>query len=178
MRIVPFRQASISAIVFILLGDTGSSQRKILRVPLATGEAVAVVSYDPDRVAPEDVKRWMQLSEEGRYSVPVIQFHSDCKADEITADTRQLRAGIESTQKVIEELERTIYPAEASEIIKYLRLRQGFWLWQGERQLAWLQDGIFPGSEWAGMYFSKRCGQVLEEFRRADTYSQRCSGFS
>lgn len=137
-------------------------------MPLPAGEATAVVTFDSDRVSPQDVKRWMQVSEQGLYLEPHIQFYSDCKSSNMEARKRRLQADISGTHRIVRRLDPVTFPAELSRVILYLRQRQSFWLWQAEQQLAFMERGDKPGLEWGGINAEQKCGNSVKQFRAQD----------
>jgi hypothetical protein len=123
-----------------------------LRIPLEPGEAeeVAVVTFDENRISAADLRRWMFLHENGRYATPAQGYYADCKP----SDLPKLQNDIKQTEDILKELDSNDYPSELSDVVAYLKLLQSFSLWQAQQELAFLNSGRLPDSEYNGVDFS------------------------
>lgn len=129
----------MALLVGIVAGVHGQTT---IRVPLS--EQIAVITFDENRVSAEDVKRWIQLAENGGYSGPIIQFYSKCQQ----VKAKKLEHDIEKTRRLVSELDPTKYPVELSDVVVYLRRLQSSWLWQAEQQLVFLKTGQLPATDY------------------------------
>jgi len=61
-------------VTLLLIGgcalNDAAQRNTTIQVPLKSGDFIAVVIFDESRHPAEDVKRWMELSEQGFYSEP------------------------------------------------------------------------------------------------------------
>ena len=141
-----------------------------LRIPIGPGqpEEVAVVTFDESRISAENLKRWMLLHENGRYATPVQGYYPDCKP----SDVPKLQSDIKQTEDILKQLDSKDYPSELSDVVEYLKNLQSFWLWQAQQELAFLNSGKLPDSEYKGVDLSacratdsdkpaQQCHQIL-----------------
>ena len=121
-----------------------------LRIPLEPGpqpEAIAVVTFDADRVSAEDVKKWMPLHESAYYDTPAFGYDPDCKPSDIP----RLEEDIKKTEQLVSDLDHNDYPKELTDVVRYVRDLQSFWLWMAQQELAFLKSGKLPQTEYKGL---------------------------
>jgi hypothetical protein len=121
-----------------------------LRIPLQPGpvpEQIAVVTFDADRVPAEDVKKWMLLHETAYYDTPTFGYYPDCKP----SDVPKLEQDIKKTEQIVNDLDPNKYPPELSDVVRYLKDLQSFWLWLTQQKLAFLKSGKLPQTEYNGL---------------------------
>lgn len=120
-----------------------------LRIPLQPGEPeeIAVVTFDPDRVSAEDVKKWMLLHENAHYHTPMFGYYPDCKPSDIP----KLEQDIKKTEQMLNDLDANNYPKEAADVVRYVKDLQSFWLWLAQQELAFLKSGKLPPAEYNGI---------------------------
>jgi hypothetical protein len=127
-----------------------SSREVTLRIPLQPGpepEQIAVVTFDPDRVSAEELKRWMRLHETSYYHTPVFGFYPECKPSDIP----KLEGDVKKAEQIVAELDPNRYPLNLTDVVRYLRDLQSTWLWLAQQQLAFLKSGKLPQTEYNGV---------------------------
>lgn len=127
----------------VLIAIAASPKREVtLRIPLQPGEPeeIAVVTFDADRIAVQDLKRWMLLHEHGYYHTPMFGFYAEPKPSDIS----KLRKDIKKTERIVAELDPHHFPGELTDVVGYLRDLQSFWLWLTQQELAFLESGKLP----------------------------------
>jgi len=120
-----------------------SSREVTLRIPLQPGpepEQIAVVTFDPDRVSAEELKRWMLLHETSYYHTPIFGFYPECKPSDIP----KLEEDIKKAVQIVSDLDPNKYPAKLTDVVRYLRDLQSSWLWLAQQHLAFLKSGKLP----------------------------------
>jgi hypothetical protein len=120
-----------------------------LRIPLQPGqpEEIAVVTFDADRVSAEHVKKWMLLHEASYYHTPTFGYYPDCKPSDIS----KLEEDIKRTEQMVSDLDHHDYPKELTDVVRYVRDLQSFWLWMAQQELAFLKSGKLPQTEYNGL---------------------------
>lgn len=121
-----------------------------VRIPLQPGpqpEQIAVVTFDADRVSAEDVKKWMLLHETAYYDTPVFGYYPECKP----ADIPKLEEDIKKTQQIVGDLDPNKYPPALADVVQYLKDLQSLWLWMAQQELAFLNSGKLPQTEYKGV---------------------------
>jgi hypothetical protein len=144
----------------ILLGSALSAVAQnmaTLRVPLKSGDYIAVVTFDESHFSAKDVTHWIELAQEGLYSEPQVAAHS-CKSEATSEYVPKFRAAIDETARLIEELDPSDYPQQLSEVVVYLRRHQSFWLWNDQQELQFLSVGSIPALKWDEVDTGQRCG--------------------
>jgi hypothetical protein len=137
-------------LLIALLAASPADKKVTLRIPLMPGpqpEEIAVVIFDADRVSAEDVKKWMLLHESAHYHTPAFGYYPDCKPSDIP----KLEQVIKTTQQMVSELDHNDYPKELTDVVRYLRDLQSFWLWLTQQELAFLKSGKLPQTEYNGL---------------------------
>jgi hypothetical protein len=154
---------------------TAVAQRRItIRVPLPHGEAIAVVTFDATRLSQDDVRRWMELSEQGRYAAPVLGSDTDCNRSMRQSDVNRLAADISQARQVVKDLDPNAYPPELSRVVMYLKRLQSFWLWRAEQGLAFWQNGKKPELQWDDIDTRESCGNTIASLGAAPDNEQAC----
>lgn len=126
-----------------------------LRIPLEPGQAeeVVVVTFDEDRVSAADLKRWMLVHRNGRYTTPTHGYYPECKESDIP----KLEDDVAKTQEILRNLNSGDYPQELSDVVTYLKNLQSFWLWQEEQELAFVKQGKLPDSVYNEIDLGSAC---------------------
>ena len=141
-----YRTVLIATVVVL-----SSGRREVtLRIPLQPGpepEEIAVVTFDPDRVSAEELKKWMLLHENSYYHTPAVGFYPECKPSDIP----KLEEDVKKSEQIVAELDTNKYPAKLTNVVRYLRDLQSFWLWLAQQQLAFLKSGKLPQTEYNGV---------------------------
>jgi hypothetical protein len=118
-----------------------------LRIPLQPGEKpedIAVVTFDADRISVQDLKRWMLLHERAYYDTPLFGFYPEPKPSDIP----KLKEDIKKTEQIVSELDASHFPAELTDVVRYLKDLQSFWLWLSQQELAFLESGKLPPAKY------------------------------
>jgi hypothetical protein len=126
------------------------STKVTLSIPLQPGpepELIAVVTFDTDRVSATDVKRWMLLHESSYYDTSVFGYYPECKP----SDVPKLEKDIKKTQQIVDDLDPNKYPPALNDVVRYLKDLQSLWLWQAQQELAFLNSGKLPQTEYNGV---------------------------
>jgi hypothetical protein len=144
-----------------------------IQVPLNSGDFVAIITFDENRHAAEDVKRWMELSKEGSYSEPRHAVYL-CDSNGASEYLPQYRSAIDETAQLVKELDPSDYPQELSDVVTYLRHLQTFWLWLDQEQLEFLTVGRTPATKWEDIDTGPRCNWTLAKLRRVKNPLQKC----
>jgi hypothetical protein len=144
-----------------------------IQVPLESGDSIAVVTFDESRHSAEDVKHWVELSEEGSYSEPRVALYS-CDSEGTSEYVARFQVAIDETAKLIKELDPSDYPQELSEVVTYLHHLQSFWLWLDEQELEFLSVGSAPATKWEDIETGPRCNWTVNKLRRAKSPRQKC----
>ena len=85
----------VLAISLTTVSCVAAAQRwATIQVPLEKGEAIAAVRFDASRISGADVKRWMEVSEQGRYSAPIPGSYTDCNPSNRQAEVDRLQADV------------------------------------------------------------------------------------
>lgn len=126
-----------------------SSRQVTIRIPLQPGEPeqIAVLTFDPDRVSAQDLKKWMLLHETVYYDTPMFGYYPDCKPSDIP----KLEQDIKKTEQLVKDLDPNSYPAGLTDVVRYLRDLQSFWLWLTQQELTFLKTGKLPQTEYKGL---------------------------
>lgn len=145
-----------------------------LRIPLQPGpepEEIAIVTFDPNRVSAEELKRWMLLHNNSYFHTPVFGFYPDCKQSDIP----KLERDIKKTQQLVDELDPNKFPVELTDIVRYLKDLQSSWLWMTQQQLTFLKTGKLPETAYNGVEVACRipastdkahlCNQIVHQWR-------------
>jgi hypothetical protein len=136
--------------ILLIAIATLSTKQTTLRIPLQSGpvpEEIAVVTFDADRVSAQDVKRWMLLHESSYYDTPVFGYYPECKP----SDVPKLEKDIKKTQQIVDDLDPNKYPPALTDVVRYLKDLQSLWLWQAQQELAFLNSGKLPQTEYNGV---------------------------
>jgi hypothetical protein len=144
-----------------------------IQVPLESGESIAVITFDESRHSAEDVKHWVELSEEGSYSEPRVALYS-CNSEGTSEYVARFQVAIDETAKLIKELDPSDYPQELSEVVTYLHHLQSFWLWENEQELQFLSVGSPPETKWEDLDTGHRCNWTVNKLRRAKSRVLKC----
>jgi hypothetical protein len=137
------------------------------------------VTFDRARVSPEDVKRWMKLSDfissENGYQVPPSlglcrrddPRYVGCGAAQEFPDLHNAAVNLNEIRKNITDLDPNRFPADLSRVVLYLRQIQNFSLWANTQQLEFLEKRNVPALESAFQKIDpkKSCGTVLDQIR-------------
>ncbi len=158
MKTVAFRSIVWVLSVVCLGFNLAAQKQTTIRVPLPPSEEIAVVTFDPARIAVSDVKHWMQLAENARYSAPVVPIF-DCGENRSVLNVRR---AVAANRNLIAELDPRKYPPVLSGVVGYLRRLQSFRLWQLEQKLAFVQNGDTPGLQWEDINADEQCGSVAQ----------------
>jgi hypothetical protein len=120
-----------------------------LRIPLQPGqpEEIAVITFDADRVSAEHVKKWMLVHETSYYHTPTFGYYPDCKPSDIS----KLEEDIKRTEQMVSDLDHNDYPKELTDVVRYVRDVQSFWLWMAQQELAFLKSGKLPQTKYNGL---------------------------
>src|SRR4051812_44599916 len=112
--------------LMIVAGDVNSiaQKQRIIRVPLLPSEEIAVVTFNPKRVSEVDVRRWMLLADNARYSSPDSHSFYSCNASDTATYERRLQSEISKSRQVVSDLNQNTYPPELSQIVMYLKRLQ------------------------------------------------------
>jgi hypothetical protein len=153
--------------------NTAAQTNTTIQVPLKSGDFIAVVTFDESRHPAEDVKRWMELSEQGFYSEPQPPGYQ-CEWEGTSDFIPRYRTSIDETAQLIKELDPRNYPRELSEVVTYLRRWQSFWLWKNEQELEFLSVGRQPPTQWEDIESGHRCHWTIDKLRRAKNPLQKC----
>ena len=127
-----------------------STNQVTLRIPLQPGpepEEIAVVTFDAGRVSAEELKRWMLLHENSYFHTPMFGYYAECKPSDIP----KLEEEIKKTEQMVNELDPSKYPAELTDVVRYLKDLQSFWLWMTQQELAFRKSGKLPQTEYNGI---------------------------
>jgi len=127
-----------------------STNQVTLRIPLQPGpepEEIAVVTFDADRVSAEEVKKWMLLHNNSYFHTPMFGYYADCKPSDIP----KLEEDINKTEQMVNGLDPSRYPAELTDVVRYLRDLQSFWLWLAQQELVFLKSGKLPHTQYNGV---------------------------
>jgi hypothetical protein len=127
-----------------------STNQVTLRIPLQPGpepEEIAVVTFDAGRVSAEELKRWMLLHENSYFHTPMFGYYPECKPSDIP----KLEEEIKKTEQMVNELDPSKYPAELTDVVRYLKDLQSFWLWMTQQELAFRKSGKLPQTEYSGV---------------------------
>jgi len=127
-----------------------SANQVTLRIPLQPGpkpEEIAVVTFDAGRVSAEELKRWMLLHENSYFHTPMFGYYAECKPSDIP----KLEEEIKKTEQMVNELDPSKYPAELTDVVRYLKDLQSFWLWMAQQELAFRKSGKLPQTEYNGL---------------------------
>ena len=127
-----------------------STNQVTLRIPLQPGpepEEIAVVTFDAERVSAEELKRWMLLHENSYFHTPMFGYYAECKPSDIP----KLEEEIKKTEQMVNELDPSKYPAELTDVVRYLKDLQSFWLWMTQQELAFRKSGKLPQTEYNGV---------------------------
>jgi len=127
-----------------------STNQVTLRIPLQPGpepEEIAVVTFDAGRVSAEELKRWMLLHENSYFHTPMFGYYAECKPSDIP----KLEEEIKKTEQMVNELDPSKYPAELTDVVRYLKDLQSFWLWMTQQELAFRKSGKLPQTEYNGV---------------------------
>jgi hypothetical protein len=127
-----------------------STNQVTLRIPLQPGpepEEIAVVTFDAGRVSAEELKRWMLLHENSYFHTPMFGYYAECKPSDIP----KLEEEIKKTEQMVNELDTSKYPAELTDVVRYLKDLQSFWLWMTQQELAFRKSGKLPQTEYNGV---------------------------
>ena len=158
-------------LLVVMLAASATTQELTLRIPLQPGEPeeIAVVTFDPNRVSADDLKKWMRLHETSYYHTPVIGYYPDCKPGDIA----KLEANIKRTEQLVHELNPADYPEPLTGVVTYLRDLQSYWLWMARQELAFLKTGKLPQTRYNGLDFSAcqiasdnapACGRIFQDW--------------
>lgn len=136
-------------VLMIAMFATSPGKEVTLRISLQPGqpEEIAVVTFDTARVSSEDVKKWMLLHETSYYHTPTFGYYPDCKPNDIS----KLEEDIKKTEQMVSDLDHNDYPNELTDVVRYLRDLQSFWLWMAQQELAWLKSGKLPQAKYKGL---------------------------
>jgi hypothetical protein len=127
-----------------------STNQVTLRIPLQPGpepEEIAVVTFDAERVSAEELKRWMLLHENSYFHTPMFGYYAECKPSDIP----KLEEEIKKTEQIVNELDPSKYPAELTDVVRYLKDLQSFWLWMTQQELTFRKSGKLPQTEYNGV---------------------------
>jgi hypothetical protein len=144
-----------------------------IRIQLPAG-AIAMVTFDPARFSKDEVSRWMEFSEHGRYALPLDLFPTDCSPEKRKGEISALQADIPKARQLIADLDPAAYPTELTKVIVYLKSLQSFWLWQAEQEVGYITNGEIPGLEWQNVDARERCGGSMEKLRNATNLDAGC----
>lgn len=144
-----------------------------IQVPLASGESIAVVTFNESRHSAEDVRLWMELSPEGSYSSPRVATQP-CRSEVTSEYISQYRTAIDETTQLIKDLDSSNYPPGLSEVVIYLHRLQSFWLWKNEQELEFLSVASPPAIEWEGIQARNRCKWSIVKLHRVRSPMQKC----
>jgi hypothetical protein len=140
------REVVLRIVLLIALFFVSPARKEItLRIPLQPGqpEEIAVVTFDANRVSAEHVKKWMLLHETSYYHTPTFGYYADCKPSDIS----KLEEDIKRTEQMVSDLDHNNYPKELTDVVRYLRDLQSFWLWMAQQELAFLKSGKLPQTD-------------------------------
>jgi hypothetical protein len=163
----------LSVILFACSPGAIAQTIATVRVPLKSGDFVAVVTFDESRLSAKDITQWMELSPEGFYSEPQIAVHT-CKAEITSEYVPKFRAAMDETAKLIRQLDPSDYPDQLSEVVTYLRRQQSFWLWNNQQELQFLSVGSSPATQWDDIDTGRRCEWTVAKMRRAKGALRKC----
>jgi len=153
--------------------STIAQTKTTIQVPLESGESIAIVTFDESRHSAEEVKHWMELSEEGSYSSPRVAMHS-CDSGFSSEYVTQYENAIGETSNLIKDLEPSDYPEELLEVVTYLHRLQSFWLWLDQQKLNFLSVGSAPATKWEDIETGARCNWAVNKLLRAKDPVQKC----
>jgi len=144
-----------------------------IRVKLPAG-AIAIVTFDPARFSKDELSRWMEFSEHGRYSLPLDLFPIDCSPEKRKAEISAFQADIPKARQLIADLDPAAYPTKLSKVIVYLKRLQSFWLWRAEQELGYITNGEIPGLEWQNIDAREKCAPTVEKLRSSTDIHAGC----
>jgi hypothetical protein len=84
------------------------------------------------------------LLHETSYHTPTFGYYPDCKPSDIS----KLEEDIKRTQQMVSDLDHNDYPKELTDVVRYLRNLQSFWLWMAQQELAFLKSGKLQQTEY------------------------------
>jgi len=132
----------------ILLPTAVFSKQVTLRIPIEPEVYIVVASFDDDRVSVKDVKLWMQLHENAYYATPIDGYYpTECQL----ADVPKIEAAIKKTEQIVNDLDPNNYPAGLTDVVRYLKDLQSFWLWLARQELTFVKAGKLPQTEYNGV---------------------------
>lgn len=127
--------------------EAGSNRETTIRIPLQPGpepEEISVLTFDPTRVSAKDLEKWTLFHDNARFLTPTILFYPDCKPSDIP----KLRDEIKRTEELLNEINRSTYPKALTDVVRYVKDLQSYWLWMGRQELEFLTKGKLPPSKY------------------------------
>ncbi|MGI9101848.1 MAG: hypothetical protein ACR2IF_05320 [Terriglobales bacterium] len=175
----------LHALFLWLLVLSAQSQMRQIVIPDVSG--VDEITFDPDRVSEENLRRWIVLSPllnpdngyGGPESIELCKSedprYTQCGGPQTSLNLNNARLNLESIRQRIADLD-TVgrYPPELSPVVLYLKQLQTFWLWKETRKLEFFQTGKiselelpFDQNRSDGLDPKQQCGEVLDKIRAA-----------
>jgi hypothetical protein len=155
-----------------------------IRIRLVMG--VDVVTFDPTRTPPREIKRWMQLSpnvgQDNGYLAPENIEQCDasdpryqgCGKEQQTVNMHNAQLNINKIRKRIGNLDPAHYPTDLSKVVLYVRRLQSFGLWRNNRLVAFERSGKVSAleSEFEGINPKIACSDTLNRIAHAKSHAE------
>jgi hypothetical protein len=146
------------------------AEEKRVQVRLSS-EEIDEVTFNSGRASEEQIRRWILLSKDGPYHEALASSCMELQADPKSKRFEQERV---RAQKLISDLDEANFPAELSEIVRYLKQAQSFWFWRDTKEIAFLKSGDI--SELEEIYDSidprDVCAKPIEKIKNSQSRSE------
>lgn len=160
-------------------------QRTTIRIPHVMG--TDEITFDPSRVSPAEVRRWLRLSpvlgpDNGYLSLESIEQcvahdprYQGCGKEQESVNLHNAQLNIEKIRQRIDELDDPAqYPVELSEVVSYIKRLQSFNLSRNTRLFEFEKGGdVFVlQSQFEGLDPKLSCGTVLDQIAHAKSHAE------
>ena len=136
--------AALALVQLFVAGCCPSFAQDItLRVPLASGEEIAEVTFNPTRISESVLLRALEVSESGTYSIPDIlpELDPGASATERATQADAAHNVLRVSEWKTHELQPGSFPPELAPVVSFLRQERELWEWVESRELAYFEGG-------------------------------------
>lgn len=175
----------VACVVWALLQLAPPSREITIRIPIYP--KIDEVTFDPSRVSPEVLKRWLQLSpelssENGYLVHETIELcdvedprYQGCGVPQNGENVQNAELNLAKIRNRINDLSLSNYPSNVSAIVEYLREIQLFALYREQQKLTFIKtrDSSVLELTFYDIDPRKNCGAVLDKIRNARNWTDR-----